>query len=91
MGVLDGLIGKLIDSKPEGGVVRRSHFLAMLSKVSGKNMEALYRHLVEDDGAVDLASHLNGTGFRITAKTHAIEIRPETDAEKKLFEAILSQ
>jgi len=88
---LADVLRSLIDSKPEGGIVRRSHFLAMLNKVSGKNMEALYRHLVEDDGAIDLAAHLNGTGFLISAKTPAIEIRPESDAEKKLFEAILSE
>ena len=82
---------KLIQEKPEGGIVQRPHFLAMLKKVSGKDMEALYRHLVEADGAINLAAHLNGTGFRIAAKTRAIEIRPETDAEKKLFEAILSE
>ena len=89
-GLTDVLL-KLIEEKPEGGIVQRPHFLAMLKKVSGKNMEALYRHLVEDDGAIDLAAHLNGTGFRIAAKTRAIEIRPETDAEKKLFKAILSE
>jgi len=71
--------------------VRRPHFIAMLEKVSCKDMEALYRHLVEDEGAIDLASYLNGTGFRIAAKTRAIEIRPETDAEEKLFKAILSE
>ena len=88
---LTDVLRNLIDSKPEGGIVRRSHLLAMLNKVSGKDMEALYRHLVEDDGAIDLASYLNGTGFRIDEKTRAIEIRPETDAEKKLFKAILSE
>ena len=88
---LADVLRNLIDSKPEGGVVRRSHLLAMLNKVSGKKMEALYRRLVEDDGAIDLAAHLTGTGFHIAAKTPAIEIRPESDAEKKLFEAILSE
>ena len=89
-GLTDVLL-KLIEEKPEGGIVQRSHFLAMLKKVSGKDMEALYRHLVEDDGAVDLATHLKGAGFRIATKTRAIEICPETDAEKKLFKAILSE
>jgi len=89
-GLTDVLL-KLIKEKPEGGRVQRPHFIAMLKKVSGKNMEALYRHLVEDDDAIDLAAHLKGTGFHIAAKTRTIEIRPETDAEKKLFEAILSE
>jgi len=88
-GLTDVLL-KLIEEKPAGGIVQRSHFLAMLKKVSGKNMETLYRHLVEDDGAIDLAPYLKGSGFHI-AKTRAIEIRPETDAEKKLFEAVLSE
>jgi predicted metalloprotease with PDZ domain len=89
-GLTDVLL-KLIEQKPNGGIVQRPDFLAMLKQVSGKDMEALYRHVVEDDGAIDLATHLNGTGFRIAAKTRAIEIRPETDAEKKLLEAILSE
>ena len=82
---------KLIEEKPEGGIVQRQHFLAMLEKVSGKYMEALYKHLVKDDAAIDLESYLEGTGFRIVAKTRAIEIDPQTDAEKKLFKAILSE
>ena len=88
---LTDVLMKLIEGKPEGGIVQRPHFLAMLKKVSGKDMEALYRHLVEDDGAIDLAAYLDGTGFHFVAKTRNIEIRPETDAEKKLFEAILSE
>jgi len=88
---LTDVLMKLIEDKPEGGIVQRSHFLAMLKKVSGKDMGVLYRHVVENDGAIDLATHLIGTGFRIVAKTRAIEIRPKTDTEKKLFEAILSE
>jgi predicted metalloprotease with PDZ domain len=88
---LTDVLMRLIQEKPEGGVVRRPNFLAMLKQVSGQDMEALYRHLVEDDGPIDLAAHLEGTGFRIVAKTRAIRIRPETDAEKKLFKAILSE
>jgi len=89
-GLTDVLL-RLIKEKPNGGIVQRPDFLAMLKKVSGQDMEALYRDLVEDDGAIDLATHLNGTGFHIAAETRAIEIRPETDAEKKLFKAILSE
>lgn len=88
---LTDLLLKLIEEEPAGGIVQRRHFLAMLEEVSGKEMEALYKQLVEDHVAIDLASHLVGTGFRIAAKAHAIEISPETDAEKKLFDAILSE
>ena len=82
---------KLIEEKSGGGIVQRADLLAMLKRVSGKDMEALYRHLVEDDGAVELATYLDGTGFRIVDETRAIEICPETDDEKSLFEVILSE
>ena len=88
---LADVLGNLIDSKPEGGVVRRSHFVAMLKEVSGRDMATLYKHLVERDGAVDLSKFLKGTGFRIVPKTKNIAIRLDTDEEKKLFESILSQ
>jgi len=71
--------------------VQRAHFLAMLKEVSGQDMEALYKHLVEDDAAIDLAKHLEGTGFGIVAKDQGIEISPDTAEEKSLFEAILSE
>ena len=89
---MEGLTDVLLDlirDKPPGGVVQRAHFLARL-KFSGEDMEALYKHLVEDDGAIDLAKYLAGTGFTI-ADNRNIEIRPETESEKKLFEAILSE
>lgn len=89
-GLTDVLLN-LINEKPKGGNVQRTHFLAMLKKVSGDDMEPLYKHLVEDDGAIDLAKHLKGTGFGIASKNQAIEIKPETDEEKKLFDAILSE
>lgn len=89
-GLTDVLL-RLIQEKPEGGIVQRQHLLAMLKKISGKDMEPLYQHLVEDEGAIDLAKYLEGSGFRIVEKTRAIEIAPETEAEKTLFEAILSE
>ncbi len=88
---LTDVLMKLIQEKPAEGKVQRKHFLAMLKKVSGEDMEDLYKHVVEDDGAVDLAKHLEGTGFRIVEKSRAIEIDPQTDAEKALFKAILSE
>jgi len=88
-GLTDVLLD-LIRDKPPGGVVQRTHFLARLQKLSGEDMESLYKHLVEDDGAIDLAKYLAGTGFTI-AENRNIEIRPETESEKKLFEAILSE
>jgi len=48
---LADVLRNLITSKPEGGVVQRSHFVAMLKEISGRDMESLYKHLVEDDGA----------------------------------------
>lgn len=87
-GLTDVLLN-LIRSEPPGGVVRREHFIATLEEVSGDDMEALYRHLVEEDGPIDLETYLVGSGFRITEK-RGIEIRPETEPETKLFEAILS-
>ena len=56
---------KLIEEKPAEGKVQRKHFLAMLKKVSGQDMEKLYKHLVEDEGAIDLDKYLAGTGFGI--------------------------
>jgi predicted metalloprotease with PDZ domain len=88
-GLTDVLLD-LIRDKPPGGVVQRAHLVARLNKFSGEDMEALYEHLVEDDSAIDLAKYLAGTGFSI-AKNRNIEIRPETESEKKLFEAILSE
>ena len=88
-GLTDVLLD-LIRDKPSGGVVQRAHFLARLKRFSGEDMEALYKHLVEDDGAIDLGKYLEGTGFTI-AKNRNIGIRPETESEKKLFEAILSE
>lgn len=87
---LTDVLRNLIGSKPEGGVVQRSHFVTMLKKVSGRDMESLYKHLVEDDGAVDLAKYLEGSGFRMAANRD-IEINPETDEQKKLFDALLSE
>ena len=66
------------------------HFLARLKKFAGEDMEGLYKHLVEDDAAIELAKYLAGTGFAI-ADNRNIEIRPETESEKRLFEAILSE
>lgn len=88
---LADVLRNLIGSKPEGGVVGRSHFVAMLNEVSGQDMESLYKHLVEEDQAVDLAKHLKGTGFRIAPETRNIAIVLETAEEKKLFESILAK
>jgi predicted metalloprotease with PDZ domain len=88
---LSDVLRNLLDSKPEGGVVQRSHFVAMLKEVSGRDMEPLYQHLVEEGGAVDLPKFLEGTGFRIVPGTRNIAIVLETDQEKKLFESILSR
>lgn len=89
-GLTDVLL-RLIGSEPEGGIVQRRHLLAMLREVSGEDMGELYRHLVEDEGAIDLARFLRGTGFRIVEGSRAIEIAPGTEAERELFAAILSE
>jgi len=89
-GLTDVLLA-LIEDKPEGGIVQRSHFLAMLAKTAGSDMEPLYKHLVEDEGAIDLAKHLQGTGFNIPDGKPSIVIDPNSKAEKTLFEAILSE
>jgi predicted metalloprotease with PDZ domain len=87
---LTEVLRNLIDSKPAGGIVQRRHFVAMLNEVSGHDMEPLYKHLVEDDGAIDLAKHLTGTGFLIGGN-HRIEIAPQTEAEQTLFDSILAE
>jgi len=87
---LTDVLQNLIASKPAGGIVQRKHFVTMLKKISGKDMEQLYKSLVEDETTIDLAKHLDGTGFGISPKG-AITINPKTTSEKKLFSAIMSE
>jgi len=88
-GLTDVLLD-LLDNKPLEGIVQRSHFLARLRKFSGEDMEPLYKRLVEDSVTIDLAPFLAGTGFSIDGKRNIL-INPESELEKKLFDAILSE